>query len=389
MEERKDHIKRLVREWMDDTITREGKEQLVTLLNERNLLPDVELAFQEAWNAQSHESVFSEDETALMIDRILSRYRQVHVHRVHFMRRWGWVAASILILMSAGIYFWTLNMNKPPRQTTVAQLPINEVMPAKGNVVLKLADGKQLLLDSAQGSIVKEGYLTVNNEKGALEYKGTADKIEYHTLTTQSGRQYKLQLPDSTNVWLNAASSITFPTAFTGSERQVTISGEVYFEVAKNQSKPFRVAADNMLITVTGTHFNVKTYADEPLFTTTVLEGGVKVSRNNKTVTLSPNEQALSYANGSLSVNTNLNISEIMAWRQGLFHFESADLPTILRELGRWYDLEVSYEGTISKDKFFVIVNRNSSLSTILKALQSNGVEFSISGKRLSVKFSQ
>ena len=389
MEERKDHIKRLVREWMDDTITPEGKEQLVTLLNERNLLPDVEPAFQEAWNAQSYEPVFSEDETALMIDRILSGNRQVHVHRVHFMRRWGWVAASILILMSAGIYFWTLNMNKPPRQTTVAQLPINEVMPAKGNVVLKLADGKQLLLDSAQGSIVKEGYLTVNNEKGALEYKGTADKIEYHTLTTQSGRQYKLQLPDSTNVWLNAASSITFPTSFTGSERQVSISGEVYFEVAKDKSKPFRVAADDMIITVTGTHFNVKAYTDEPVFTTTVLEGGVKVSKNNKTVTLSPNEQSLSYAKGNLSVNKNLNISEIMAWREGLFHFESADLPTILRELGRWYDLEVSYEGTISKDKFFVIVNRNSSLSAVLKALQSNGVEFSISGKRLTVKFSQ
>lgn len=390
MEERKDHIRRLVRGWMEDTITPEEKEELVSLLDEQNLLPDVESGLQEAWEAQTSQPVFSEAETVSMIERILSNNRieeeeesQPPVHRIHFMRRWGWVAASIILLLSAGVYLWTKD---PAARPAVVQTPTNEVMPAMGKVVLKLPDGKQIYLDSTQGNIVQEGALVVNNEKGSLAYNGAAGKMEYHTLATPGGRQYKLQLPDGTNVWLNAASSITYPIAFTGADRQVTVSGEVYFEVAKNKSKPFRVAAQDMLITVTGTHFNVQTYNDEPFFTTTVLEGGVKVSRNNRTVTLSANQQSLSDSTGTISVQRNVNVQETMAWRQGLFHFESADLPTILRELARWYDLEVRYEGTISKERFFVIVNRNSSLSAVLKALQTDDVEFRIDGRKLTVQ---
>lgn len=390
MQERNDHIKRLIRRWMEDTITREEKDALVRLLNEQTLPADVEPGLQEIWDAQTSQPVFSEDETVSMIERILSNHPlqeemdpQPAVHRIHFMRRWGWVAASIIIIVSAGVFLWTAN-RKAPR--TIVQAPANEVMPAMGKVVLKLPDGQQIYLDSMQGSIVKEGALTVNNKKGALEYEGAAGKLEYHTLTVPRGRQYKLLLPDGTNVWLNAASSITYPIAFTQQERKVTVSGEAYFEVAKNRSKPFRVAANDMLITVIGTHFDVNAYTDEPYLATTVLEGGVKVSRNNRTVTLSPNEQSLSDATGSISVNRNVNVDEIMAWRTGFFHFESADLPTILRELARWYDVDVAYEGAISKERFFVIVNRNSSLSAVLKALQVSDVEFHIDGKKLTVR---
>jgi transmembrane sensor len=288
--------------------------------------------------------------------------------------------------LGVGVFLWTQNKNDVETQRTVVHSPANEVMPAMGKVVLQFPDGQQIYLDSMQGSIVKEGALTVDNKKGAVVYNGVADKMEYHTLTVPRGRQYQLQLPDGTNVWLNAASSITYPIVFTGPERKVTISGEVYFEVAKNKSKPFRVAANDMMITVTGTHFNVNAYSDQPFLTTTLLEGGVKVFSNNKTVILSPNEQALSDATGSMSVNRNVNVHEIMAWKEGFFHFESADLPTILRELARWYDVEVAYEGAISKERFFVIVNRKSSLSAVLKALQANDVAFNINGKKLTVK---
>jgi hypothetical protein len=393
MEERKDHIKRLIQRWMENTITREEKGELVRLLNEQALLLDVEPALQEMWDAQTNQPVFSEDETVSMIERILSNHRveeeidlQPRVHRIHFMRRWGWAAASIIILLGVGVFFWTANRNNAETQRTLVHAPANDMMPARGKVVLQLSDGKQIYLDSMQGSIVKEGALTVNNKKGALAYHGAADKLEYHTLTVPRGRQYQLQLPDGTNVWLNAASTITYPIAFTGPERKVTVSGEAYFEVAKNRSKPFRVAANDMMITVTGTHFNVTAYSDEPFLATTLLEGSVKVSRNNRTVTLSPNEQSLSDATGSISVNRSVHVNEIMAWREGFFHFESADLPTILRELARWYDVDVVYEGVISKERFFMIVNRNSSLSAVLKALQSNDVAFNINGKKLTVK---
>jgi transmembrane sensor len=389
MEERKDYIKRLIQRWMENVITPEETRELVRLLNEQTLVSDVEPALQEIWDAQTSQPVFSDDETLSMIERILSNNPveqeidlQPRVHRIHFMRRWGWAAASVIIMLSVGVYFWTAT-NK---QHTVVPAPANEVMPAMGKVVLKLPDGRQIYLDSMNGSIVKEGSLTVNNKKGALEYNGTAGKMEYHTLATPGGRQYKLQLPDGTNVWLNAASSITYPIVFTGPERKVTVSGEVYFEVAKNKSKPFRVAANDITITVTGTHFNVNACSNEPFLATTLLEGGVKVSGKNRTVTLSPNEQSLSDATGSISVNRNVNVHEIMAWREGLFHFESADLPTILRELARWYDVDVAYEGAISKERFFVIVKRNSSLSAVLKALQTNDVAFTINGRKLTVR---
>jgi transmembrane sensor len=393
MEERIEHIKRLVRAWMEDTISPEEKGELVKLLNEQTLLADVEPGLQEIWDAQTSQAVFSENETVSMIEHILSNHRledetdrRPPVHRIHFMRRWWWAAASVIIMLSAGVYLWITNAKDAATHPPVVYAPANEVMPAMGNVVLKLADGQQIYLDSMQGSIVKEGALTVDNENGSLAYIGAAGKLEYHTLITPGGRQYKLQLPDGTNVWLNAASSITYPISFTGPERKVTVSGEVYFEVAKDKSKPFLVAANDMLITVTGTHFNVKTYINEPYFATTVLEGGVKVSRNTRTVTLSPNEQSLSDTTGSISINRKVNVNEIMSWRNGLFHFESADLPTILRELARWYDLEVTYEGVISKESFFVIVNRNRSLSAVLKALQTQDVEFIVNGRTLTVK---
>jgi len=396
MEEKKDHIKRLIQRWMENTITREEKGELVRLLNEQTLLSDVEPGLLEIWDAQTNQPVFSEDETSSMIDRILSDNRlegeinlQAPVHRIHFMRWWGWAAASVIIMLGMGVFLWITNKNDPATQRTAVHPPAAEVMPAMGKVVLKLPGGQQIYLDSMHGSIVKDGALTVDNKKGALTYNGAAGKMEYHTLTVPRGRQYELQLPDGTNVWLNAASSITYPIIFTGEERKVTVSGEVYFEVAKNKSQPFRVAANDVLITVVGTHFNVNAYNDEPFLATTVLEGGVKVSGNNATVTLSPNEQSISDATGRISVNRNINVSEIMAWRERTFHFESADLPTIMRELARWYDVEVAYEGVISKERFFVIVRRNSSLSAVLKALQVNGVEFNINGKKLTVKSSK
>lgn len=393
MEERKDHIKRLIQRWMENTITQEEKGELAGLLNEQTLLSDVEPGLREIWDAQTRELVLSEDETASMIDHILSNNRteesvevESPVRPIHFIRRWRWAAACVILMLGVGIYLWTISRKDAGTQRTAMHPPAAEVMPAMGKVVLKLPDGKQLFLDSMQGSIVKEGALTVENKKDALAYSGTARKVEYHTLSVPRGRQYAVELPDGTNVWLNASSSITYPVVFSGPERQVTVSGEVYFEVAKDKSKPFRVAANDMTVTVTGTHFNVNAYSDEPFIATTLLEGGVKVTRNNKTVILTPHEQSLSDAKGSISVNRNVNVDEVMAWRGRLFHFESADLPTILREVARWYDVDVVYEGVISKERFFVIINRNSSLSAVLKALQANDVQFNIDGKKLTVR---
>lgn len=394
----------LLQKYVDGIITEPESIELAAFLQEHlnNDHAAIEQFLQSTYE-QSFNAPLSlpEETTSRMLARLLTAINQEQEQHRQGLKRTGpakllqikwvrWAAAAVFAgLIAMGIFFFS---NQGEKQITRKEDPYpskKEVMPAGGKVILKLPDGQQLYLDSMQGSIVQEGALTVNNKKGSLEYTGAAGKTDYHTLAVPRGRQYKLQLPDGTNVWLNAASSITYPIAFTGAERKVTVSGEVYFEVAKNRSKPFRVAVNDMLVTVTGTHFNVNAYADEPFLATTVLEGSVKVSANNSTVALSPNEQSLLNPEGSISVNRNAPVNEIMAWKNGYFHFESAGLPAILRELARWYDVDVVYEGMISKEKFFVIINRNSSLSAVLKVLQANDVEFNIDGKKLTVRSSK
>lgn len=295
------------------------------------------------------------------------------------------VAAAILLVCGAAGYWLFLNQKNAPGTTTAQvdqQTPHNI-----DRAVLKLANGQEIILDSAQGNIIQDKQLTVHNDSGTLNYKGNAAAPEYHTLSTPRGAQYKLQLPDGTQVWMNAASSIAYPTVFTGSNRDVTITGEVYFEVARNKAMPFRVKVNDMVVEVTGTHFNINAYSDEPYLATTLLEGGVKVIRNNDTVTLSPGDQSIIMSDGTIGgVRTAPNLDETMSWKKGYFHFESANLETILRQLSRWYDINITYEGAAPTDKYFVIVKRNISLSAVLKALQANNVQFSMEGKTLKVK---
>lgn len=300
--------------------------------------------------------------------------------------KWQAAAAVLFIICAAGGY-WFFFRNTEQTGTSVA-VTSTDTIPARERAVLKLASGEEILLDSAHGRISSQQF-NASNDSGRLQYGLNNKAPEYHTLSTPRGAQYQLQLPDGTEVWMNAASSITYPTAFTGSHREVTITGEAYLEVARNKDLPFRVKAGGMLIDVTGTHFNINTYTNEPILTTTLLEGGVNVSSNSSKVMLHPGEQSQLNAEGQLSVKKDVNTGEIIAWKNGQFHFESADLETILRQLSRWYDVDVHYEGLIPNEQFFMIIKRTSSLSAVLKALQANNVQFSIEGKKLTVKARQ
>jgi len=313
------------------------------------------------------------------------------VHTIKPARRAGFkwqAAAAVLFILCAAAGYWLFFRNSAQPGTTTVATTISDSLPARDRAVLTLASGEKILLDSAHGRINKQQF-NASNDSGKLHYQQNNTAPEYHTLSTLRGTQYQLQLPDGTEVWMNAASSITYPTAFTGTHREVTITGEAYFEVAKNKNLPFRVKAGGMLVDVTGTHFNINTYTNEPILATTLLEGGVKVSSNNSKVTLKPGEQSQLTPAGQLSVKKDVNTGEIMAWKNGLFHFESADLETILRQLSRWYDVDVQYEGLIPNEQFFMIIKRTSSLSAVLKALQANNVQFSIEGKKLTVKARQ
>jgi ferric-dicitrate binding protein FerR (iron transport regulator) len=211
-------------------------------------------------------------------------------------------------------------------------------------------------------------------------------EVLYNTVSTPRGGQYQLTLSDGSKVWLNASSSLRFPTAFPGTERRVEITGEAYFEVAGNESKPFVVdIAGKGEVEVLGTQFNINAYEDEPAIKTTLLEGKVKVSESNgsQSSVLKPGQQA-QLANG-IRVMDNVDMEEIMAWKTGWFYFDRQELPAIMRQVSRWYDVDVRYEGRISKKSFSGIVGRDNDIKDVLKIMENAGIRFRIEGSSITV----
>ena len=289
------------------------------------------------------------------------------------------VAASVFTLLLCGVWF-ILNQHQGPNSQVVegvADTSIRDVSPGGNKAMLTLASGKQIILDSTKGNIVQQGDLKVINFGGKLNYEGKSSVVEYHTLSTPRGGQYKLVLPDGTDVWLNAASSITFPTSFEGKERSVSITGEAYFEVTHNTRQPFHVKVNAMNIEVVGTHFNVNGYTDEPYIKTTLLEGSVAINDHGKTVLLKPSEQArVSQLNDESITVTKPNIDEIMAWKNGRFSYNNTDLKAIMRQIMRWYDVDVEYKDNIPVRYFTADISRDNNLSAILKILELSNIHF-------------
>ena len=264
----------------------------------------------------------------------------------------------------------------------------NEVPPGGNHATLTLADGSVISLDSAaNGVLTQQGNVKiVKQSNGQLLYEGAGNhEMMYNTMTTPRGGQYRLTLPDGTLVWLNAASSVTYPAAFTGRERSVSVTGEVYFEVAANENMPFRVKAGDMNINVIGTRFNVNAYAEEPTVRTTLIEGAVSVSAGQASAVLKPGQQARVQGNHTLAVINNIDTEEIIAWKNGYFQFTDADMPAVMRQIEKWYDVKVTYEGAIPKRSFGGGIQRSLPLSQVLGILEANDVKFKIEGKNITV----
>lgn len=298
-------------------------------------------------------------------------------------------AALILLFIGLGAYY---NFTS---STTTAVKPIilakNDLGPGGNKAILTLANGSTVVLDSTKNGLVIQQSNTqiVKTGKGQLSYsilsKGSKELV-FNSIRTPRGGEYQLVLPDGTKVWLNASSSIRFPVAFVGKERKVSISGEAYFEVAKNKKMPFIVSTGNMNIEVLGTHFNVLAYQDEAVIKTTLLEGAVKIINEKSVAYLRPGEQSRLTDKGQLSVKKDIDLDREIAWTKGQFNFNSNTIQEIMQQLSRWYDVEVVYQGKTSKETFSAVIKRSSNISQVLKLMESSGVKFTIEGKKIYVK---
>lgn len=298
-----------------------------------------------------------------------------------------YAAAAVILIAAAGAYIW--QKNKPTVHSPVAAVPVKTGAPGGQKAVLTLADGTAITLDStASGQLATQQGSRVLNSNGQVTYAPTGDQQDvaaFNTLRTARGGTYRLTLSDGTTVWLNAASSISYPVVFTGKERMVEMTGEAYFEVAPHAQMPFRVKVnDKHLVEVLGTQFNVKAYAEEALVSTTLLQGAVRVAGK---VTLKPGQQAQA-AGQQVLVKTlgKAGIAQAIAWKEGRFNFQDVHLREVMRQLSRWYDIEVVYENGVPDLEFIGEIERSLPLTEVLKGLKMSGVNFRLEdGKRLVV----
>ena len=313
------------------------------------------------------------------------------------------VAAAILVVIATTtvVLLLTNHRSAPAAPATAQQKRPHpaDILPGGNRAVLTLADGSTISLDSVHtGNLASQGTTKVLKiQDGELKYDAATaaghSTVSYNTLSTPRGGQYKLLLADGTRVWLNAASSIRYPTTFIGPDREVEISGEAYFEIAKNAAMPFRVLTvsnpgdnDPMTIDVLGTHFNVNAYTDEPVVRTTLLEGLVKVSKEKNTVQLKPGQAAQVRKDGAIQQIQDVDLEATVAWKDGLFEFNDEELPAIMRQISRWYDIDVEYAGAVPTDKFTGSVSRNTTLSGVLKILRLSEIQVSVSNNKIIVK---
>lgn len=374
----KERIDFLITKYLDRRITAQEFDELMIWLTglDSSQADQLEAPLQNLWKQalDTKASPQSGVDWETMYQKIIAS--DTPVVRLSPWKRFA--AAAVFILVAGTGVFLYLNRGNAPVVATASPV-FHDVAPGSTKAVLTLSDGSSITLDNSKtGTLARQGNTSVVQQNGGLQYSGSSTKEPLiNKLSTGRGEQSPvLTLSDGTRVWLNAASSISYPVVFNGNSREVTITGEAYFEVAHNSAKPFHVNASGQTIEVLGTHFNVNAYADEGPVKTTLLEGSVKIGHD----LLKPGEQ---YANGIVSpVNTMLAV----AWKNGYFYFEAADLKTVMRQVGRWYDLDIVYEGKPGDRLYGGKLERTVPLSAILRFLAQGNIKYRQDGKTLIIE---
>lgn len=368
------------------------KEQLIQLLERISdgTASDEDMRWYNNWcNELQDEGLIIENLEQIKASMLAEVEKRIHSHAEPVVKKL-WlriaVAACVVLALLAGGYVF-LHDSKQVQELVIAK---EDRAPGGNKAVLTLGNGQTIVLDSiSNGKLAGQTGSSISKpENGLLVYSAetTISKtVQYNILRTPRGGQYKVILPDGTTVWLNAASSIRYPTAFNGSQRTVSITGEAYFEVIHDAAKPFRVIVMGQTIEDLGTKFNINAYGDEPFVKTTLLHGSVSVTKGAQQVVLKPGQQAV-VSNNSNDVNVQrVDTANAVAWINGFMSLEHMTVKEFMNRLSRWYNVDVDYNGAIPNKKFGGMINRNASLSDVLSVLDASGIHTRLERKKIIV----
>ena len=324
------------------------------------------------------------------LQHVIGQEPQKTSRRIGYYARWIAAATTLVAVSLTGIYFWKAYKS---RHVVCCPPPVavshNDLLPGGNKAMLLLGDGSTVNLGAAKNGVIRKVAGTlIDKQDGQLRYNVSSAHLapEMNTIQTPRGGQYQVILPDGTKAWLNAASSLTYPTAFTGVDRVVQLNGEAYFEVTDNKDKPFKVMVGNMQVNVLGTHFNVMAYEDEKAIITTLLEGAVKVTNGGVAHLLKPGQEGRIDRSSDAFRLTGVDANQAVAWKNGVFQFGGASIETVMRQIVRWYDVDVEYQGR-TNEHFRGTISRGVNALEVFKMLELTGaVHFTIDKKKIIVK---
>eukprot|EP01133_Synstelium_polycarpum_P011688 gene11688-13647_t len=346
-----------------------------------------ENALVESWfleQTSDKSQTFDEPDYWQVKEKLWTKIQEKNAHAQPVKPLWPKIALCAAVILFTGVCIFLFNPKKPSSRLSLPPAYTNDIAPGSNQAILTLSNGSKISLSEADnGKLAEQAGISITKINGRLVYElkdvdvnpGPDQKNLTNIISTPKGGQYQIALPDGTKVWLNSASSLKFPPSFKKQqERQVELNGEAYFEVAKDKKSPFRVITKNQTVQVFGTHFNVNSYNDEENIKTTLLEGSVRVSVHSghaqpEAQFLKPGQQSSLNSSGKIEI-TPANIEQVMAWKNGYFHFEKDNLFTVMRQLERWYNVEVIYQGLNSDDEFVGDIPRSVHLSEALKILE-------------------
>lgn len=403
LDQKEKELRSLFSKWIENEADENTIRDLSMLAEDEELTETWQQLLADMPDNMSIESI--EQEHAAIFDKVYQNLLateeglmvQAPVRRMRTWLKYAVAAAVLFIFLAGGFYLFNTttkqNTDDQVSQTTQEE-PVNK--PDNNKAILTLGSGKQIILDSTGNGMLAQqsGAAVIKSANGRIEYQQNDSltaanrPVDFNTVSTPKAGEYIITLPDGTIAWLNAASSITFPTAFRGADRTVSVQGEVYLQVAKKASQPFRVKVKEAIIDVLGTGFNVNAYADEPVTRITLLEGSISLTKGNERKLLKPGQQLWFRENSDLlTLNKTVDTEQVIAWKNGTFDFRDQDFDMVMKQIERWYNMEIKYEGKIPDVKILGIMSRDTPLATLLHSIElTTGIRFKIdnntSGKK-------